>query len=52
MIETFPLTEAAKGYQRMMSGDARFLVTAYSAGAGTARGCCVWSGPANLRTTT
>jgi len=52
MIETFPLTEAAKGYQRMMSGDARFLATAYSAGAGTARGCCVWSGPANLRTTT
>lgn len=26
MTETFPLTEAAKGYQRMMSGDARFRV--------------------------
>jgi len=26
MIETFPLTEATKGYQRMMSGDARFRV--------------------------
>jgi D-arabinose 1-dehydrogenase-like Zn-dependent alcohol dehydrogenase len=26
MIETFPLTEAAKGYERMMSGDARFRV--------------------------
>jgi D-arabinose 1-dehydrogenase-like Zn-dependent alcohol dehydrogenase len=26
MIETFPLTEAAKGYQRMIKGDARFRV--------------------------
>jgi propanol-preferring alcohol dehydrogenase len=26
MVETFPLAEASKGYERMMSGDARFRV--------------------------
>jgi D-arabinose 1-dehydrogenase-like Zn-dependent alcohol dehydrogenase len=26
MIETFPLAKAAEGYQRMLSGEARFRV--------------------------